>query len=181
MPAVDIICSQVNRKIIPAFYHYIQAQEPIKQVENAEELKNAITKLVDAAHPTGPFFLGSNISFVDVQLAPWLLRMRRVLKPYRGWPDPEEGSRWANWVDAVENNRCVKATTSTDELYLDSYERYAGMIESILPQVLNVTNLPYRKPSKYKPGRQCNQFRSRTPLTDGQKTLPATLRILLIA
>jgi glutathione S-transferase len=83
-------------------------------------------KLVDAADPTGPFFLGSDISFVDVQFAPWLLRLSRVLKPYRAWPDPEPGTRWAKWVDAIEGNEAVKSTTSTDDLYLDSYERYAG-------------------------------------------------------
>ena len=83
---------------------------------------------MDAAHPTGPFFLGNKLSFVDIQIAPWLIRLRKVLKPYRGWPDPEEGSRWAKWVEAVENDTHVKATTSTDELYLDSYERYAGML-----------------------------------------------------
>ena len=66
------------------------------------------------------------MSFVDVQIAPWLLRLGRVLKPYRGWPDAVEGTRFAKWVNAVENNVNVRATTSTDELYLDSYERYAG-------------------------------------------------------
>ena len=117
---------KINRKIIPAFYRYLQAQEQSAQLEQASELKDELTKLVDAAHPDGPFFLGRKISFVDVQLAPWLLRFSRVLKPYRGWPDPEEGSRWAKWVDAVEGCPEVKATTSTDDLYLDSYERYAG-------------------------------------------------------
>ena len=116
----------MNRKIVPAFYAYLQAQEAAAQVKHASELKAEITKLADAAHATGPFFLGAKISFVDVQLAPWLLRFRRVLKPYRGWPDPEEGSRWAKWVQAVEDNGAVKATTSTDDLYMDSYERYAG-------------------------------------------------------
>ncbi len=53
--------------------------------------------------------------------------MGRVLKPYRGWPDPEAGSRWASWMEAVEGDECVRATTSGEELYLDSYERYAGM------------------------------------------------------
>lgn len=52
--------------------------------------------------------------------------MRRVLAPYRRWPDPEEGTRWHKWIDAIEKNEAVKATTSGDELYLDSYERYAG-------------------------------------------------------
>lgn len=70
--------------------------------------------------------MGPQISFVDIQAAPWVLRLRRVLKPYRGWPDPEEGSRWASWVNAIETNEHVVATTSSDELYLDSYQRYAG-------------------------------------------------------
>lgn len=52
--------------------------------------------------------------------------MKRVLAPYRGWPAPEEGTRWFKWIDAIEKDEAVKATTSGDELYFDSYERYAG-------------------------------------------------------
>lgn len=73
--------------------------------------------------------MGKELSYVDVQVAPWVVRLKKVLKPYRNWPDPEAGSRWAKWVEAIEGNPHVKATTSTDELYLDSYERYAGMVE----------------------------------------------------
>ncbi|KAI9877326.1 MAG: hypothetical protein M1830_004229, partial [Pleopsidium flavum] len=105
----------INRHIVPTFYRYLQAQEPAKQISHAEELKTEITKIVDASHPHGPFFLGPTISFVDVQFAPWMLRLSRVLKPYRGWPDPEVRSRWGLWVDAVEGDEAVKATTSTDE------------------------------------------------------------------
>ena len=115
----------INRKILPLFYGLLQAQEEPKQIEQAAELSQEIAKIVDAADPNGPFFLGSHISFVDIQFAPWILRLRRVLTPYRGWPAPEAGSRWAHWVDAVESNESVKATTSTDDLYTDSYERYA--------------------------------------------------------
>ena len=60
----------------------------------------------------------------NVQFAPWVVRMEKVLKPYRGWPDPEPG-RWAKWVKAIVESEPVKRTTSDDELYLDSYERYA--------------------------------------------------------
>ncbi|KAL1653490.1 hypothetical protein SLS61_004000 [Didymella pomorum] len=115
----------VNRHVIPMFYKLLQAQDQNDQIEHAQELRDQINKLVSAADRTGPFFLGSQISFVDVQVAPWVLRLRRVLGPYRGWPEPEEGSRWKAWVDAIDNEPSVRATTSTDELYLDSYERYA--------------------------------------------------------
>ncbi|THC89737.1 hypothetical protein EYZ11_010814 [Aspergillus tanneri] len=115
----------INRHVVPSFYRVLQEQNREKQILNAQELKDALTTLVSAAHPQGPFFLGPNLSFVDVQIAPWILRLGRVLKPYRGWPDPEVGSRWAAWVSAVEDDKHVKATVSTDELYIDSYERYA--------------------------------------------------------
>jgi glutathione S-transferase len=117
---------QINRHIIPGFYRYLQEQDPEKQAEFAGEFKTEIGKLIDAADSMGPFFLGRDISFVDVQIAPWVLRLNRVLKPYRGWPEPEPESRWAKWVEAIQNNEHVKATTSSDDLYLDSYERYAG-------------------------------------------------------
>lgn len=104
----------------------LQEQDQQGQIEKAQELRASIEQLLEAAHPKGPFFMGSQISLADVQAAPWILRLRRVLKPYRGWPDAEGGSRLAAWVDAIENDPHVLATTSTDELYLDSYERYAG-------------------------------------------------------
>jgi glutathione S-transferase len=104
----------------------LQEQDTQKQVTHATDLQGELQKLIEAADPEGPFFLGKSLGFVDVQFAPWMLRLRRVLHPYRGWPDPEPGTRWATWVQAVEDDPSVKATTSTDELYLDSYERYAG-------------------------------------------------------
>ncbi|KAJ4353433.1 uncharacterized protein N0V89_005162 [Didymosphaeria variabile] len=115
----------VNRHIVPGFYRLIQAQDPQDQVKHATELREDIGKLVDAADPTGPFFLGQDFGFVDVQIAPWVVRLKKVLGPYRGWPEPEEGSRWKAWVDAIEGEASVRATTSDDQLYLDSYERYA--------------------------------------------------------
>ncbi|GAB7348508.1 hypothetical protein MBLNU459_g6910t2 [Dothideomycetes sp. NU459] len=101
------------------------AQDEKDQIKFAEELKKEISKLVEAGSQSGPFFLGEKMSFVDVQMAPWVIRLRKVLQPYRGWPDPEKGSRWAEWVEAIENHPASQATTSSDDLYLDSYERYA--------------------------------------------------------
>ncbi|KAE8146065.1 hypothetical protein BDV25DRAFT_133244 [Aspergillus avenaceus] len=115
----------INRHIVPNFYRVLQEQDGQKQISNAQELKDAFHTLVNAADSQGPFFLGPNISFVDVQVAPWIIRLSRVLKPYRGWPEPEAGSRWSAWVNAIETNEHIKATTSDEELYLDSYERYA--------------------------------------------------------
>lgn len=84
----------VNRHVVPNFYKYLQAQDAEAQVKFAGELKQHIAKLVEAADTQGPFFQGEEMSFVDVQIAPWVVRLRKVLQPYRGWPDAEPGSRW---------------------------------------------------------------------------------------
>ncbi|KAL9094297.1 MAG: hypothetical protein Q9165_003437 [Trypethelium subeluteriae] len=116
----------INRHFIPSFYRLLQSQSSDDQSALATELHTALHELIDAADPSGPFFLGEQISFVDIQAAPWILRLGRVLKPYRGWPDPEPGTRWWRWVEALETEVPVGRTMSEDELYLDSYERYAG-------------------------------------------------------
>ncbi|KAL3470028.1 hypothetical protein BJX99DRAFT_58374 [Aspergillus californicus] len=115
----------INRTIVPSFYRVLQEQDQQKQISNAQELRDAFNTLVGVADPHGPFFLGPDISFVDIQIAPWIVRLNRVLKPYRGWPNSDPGSRWGAWVNAIETNEHVQSTTSTDDLYLDSYERYA--------------------------------------------------------
>ena len=115
----------INRHILPSFYRYLTCQDQSKQVRFGQELSDEIAKLVKAADAEGPFFMGKDMGFVDVQIAPWVVRLPRVLNIYRGWPAPEKGSRWAKWVDAIEGAECVKATTSDDGLYVDSYERYA--------------------------------------------------------
>ncbi|KAK2626150.1 hypothetical protein QTJ16_004412 [Diplocarpon rosae] len=115
----------VNRNIIPSFYALLQAQDFSKQAEHSKKLQDEISKLVEAADPHGPFFLGQQLSYVDIQFAPWMLRLNLVMKHYRAWPDPQPNSRWGRWLDAVVKNEHVKSTTSLEELYIDSYERYA--------------------------------------------------------
>ncbi|EED24235.1 glutathione transferase, putative [Talaromyces stipitatus ATCC 10500] len=113
----------INRHIVPSFYKVLMEQNPQNQSQNAAQLQEDIEKLVNASHVHGPFFLGPSMSYVDIQLAPWVLRLSRVLKPYRGWTEPAMGSRLGRWIQAIEENEHVMATTSSDELYLESYER----------------------------------------------------------
>ncbi|RVD84378.1 uncharacterized protein DFL_006130 [Arthrobotrys flagrans] len=115
----------ISRNIVPTFYRYLQAQEVEKQAECGKEFEKQVNTLLEAADPKGPFFTGTKLSFVDVMVAPWILRCSRVLQPYRGWQPPSEDSRFGRFISALEGEDGVKATTSDDELYLDSYERYA--------------------------------------------------------
>ncbi|OZJ06735.1 hypothetical protein BZG36_00349 [Bifiguratus adelaidae] len=135
----------ITRHVTPAFYRFLQAQEEAKRQEAKKEFEEELDQFVEALvlskrDEHGPFFFGSTeLGFVDIQLAPWAVRIPRVLKPYRQYTyTPFSGHKpttnisqekareaWQAWLDAVENTASVKKTISDDELYLDSYERYA--------------------------------------------------------
>ena len=86
-----------------------------------DTLQTAITKLVNASHAIGPFFLGQDISYVDVAFAPWIIRLSRVLSYYRNFPRPEVGTRWQSWVDAIEGDERVRRTVSEERSYHGVY------------------------------------------------------------
>ena len=68
----------------------------------------------------------------------------------------------ARWVDAIERNEGVKATTSGEELYLDSYERYAGKLEFSSvhegQQLIRGVGVWFREPAGYQPASESSEF-----------------------
>ena len=130
---------QINRKILPAFYHLLLSPPPVSDSRTAvrgpasgdggqpysmlaDTLTSAITAIVNASHATGPFFLGPTISYVDVAFAPWVLRLSRVLTRYRDYKfNSALDQRWQSWVSAIENDERVRATTSELASYADVY------------------------------------------------------------
>lgn len=120
---------KVNRNLIPAFYRYLQAQETDKQLEGAKEFTDHLTDFVKSMAP-GTFWDGKALSIVDCTVAPWLFRATNVLRHFRGFEpkdllEADVYKRWSEWSSAVFGLEAFKATTSTDDLYLDSYVRYA--------------------------------------------------------
>lgn len=85
-----------------------------------EALKNSIVRLIAAAHPVGPFFAGREISLVDVVFAPLVMRLKWLLSN-RGWKEPEVGSRWAGWVEAIEGCQEVRRTCCDAEAYVRAW------------------------------------------------------------
>ncbi|KAK7422200.1 hypothetical protein QQX98_001723 [Neonectria punicea] len=73
----------------------------------------------------GPFFLGATLSLVDIHLAPFALRLPRILASLHGWPAAVPGSRLARWLEALEADANVRATTSGHELYTETAELLA--------------------------------------------------------
>ncbi|TFB04809.1 FAM50-like protein [Trichoderma ghanense] len=124
----------INSRIIPAFYRFLQhTPEKDYSIDEARgELHKHIKTLVAEMDPEGPWFLGKDISLVDISLAPWAKRLFLIdyYKP-GGLQIPDEGgedsawTRWSAWMKAVEGRASVTDTWSDEDKYIDVYKRYA--------------------------------------------------------
>lgn len=56
-------------------------------------------------------------------IAAGLFRATNVLKHYRGFSFPQS-QKFKAYLERLFTNPAFKATCSTEELYIDSYERY---------------------------------------------------------
>jgi glutathione S-transferase len=78
--------------------------------------------------PNGPYFLGSEVSLIDLVIAPWAVRSW-VFDHFKGGLNLPEGEtwvqRWNKWFRAVEKRESVVSTTSERDKYLSIYQRYA--------------------------------------------------------
>ncbi|OAA43025.1 Thioredoxin-like fold protein [Beauveria brongniartii RCEF 3172] len=118
---------KINTDLLAAFYALLRNTDLARRPDLIARLQAQLGRLVQAADEHGPYFLGPMLSLVDVHLAPFALRLRTILHPRRGWPDPAgpaggggSSERWARWLDALERDPHVKATMSADDLYADT-------------------------------------------------------------
>ncbi|KAI0319154.1 glutathione S-transferase [Amylostereum chailletii] len=132
---VRLQCDHVGRAVVPAFYRYLQAQHADAQIKGGKEFVDSIEELValleraEREEPLGTVGAGlwreaGELNVLDVMVGPWLYRANIVLKHYRGFEMPT-GTKFNAWTRRLFEHLAFRKTCSTDELYLDSYERYA--------------------------------------------------------
>ncbi|KAI0136291.1 hypothetical protein BJ170DRAFT_688758 [Xylariales sp. AK1849] len=114
----------INSKIVPSYFALLREDDVTQQGERQGRLQNNIMALVQAADERGPYFLGGDLCLVDVHFAPFVLRLSRVLGQLRNWTDPVPGTRWHQWVEALEQNPHIHATISNKEVYVDTIELF---------------------------------------------------------
>ncbi|KAJ8087214.1 hypothetical protein PM082_006044 [Marasmius tenuissimus] len=147
---VRLQCDHISRSLVPAFYRYLQAQDPEAQIKGGKDFLDSIETLVSLFertekevyldHKSGAAGEGErqslraglglwvednqDLGMADVMAGPWLFRATNVLKHYRGFELPS-GTKFNVYIKRLFENPAFKSTCSTEELYLDSYERYA--------------------------------------------------------
>lgn len=101
------------------------------------------------------------------------------MKHYRGFELPN-GPKFRAWTERLFNHPSFKGTCSTEELYLDSYERCA--LSSPVPPQPSLTSGPIccqvrTQSAEYEPGRRCDQLRTRAALNHALSKFPLPMPV----
>jgi len=119
----------VTSRIIPAFHRFLQHQpSSSSSIDDVRaEFLDKLKQFTEAMDPVGPYFLGEEVSLIDLILAPWAVRLW-VFDHFKGGlniPQGEAWERWGKWLSVIEKRQSVISTTSDREHYLPIYQRYA--------------------------------------------------------
>jgi len=119
----------ITSRIIPAFHRFLQHQpsSSISIDTVRADLFDKLKQFIEAMDHVGPYFLGNEVSMVDLMLVPWAVRLW-VFDYFKGGLNTPKGQvwdRWEQWLKAVSQRQSVISTTSEKEHYLPIYQRYA--------------------------------------------------------
>ena len=116
-----------NVRLVPHFYKCMLAQDDEGQALHKRKIFEALEfmefeglrKLGD-----GPFWLGEDLSLVDLTFYPHLSRFP-ALAEYRGIKIPEDHTRLKQWLQLMRERPSVQQTSLSDEAYIRNWSKYA--------------------------------------------------------
>lgn len=97
------------KSIVPTFFRLLQAQTTDKQKEALEDSVKALKTFADKVK--GPYFLGEDLSLVDVAMAPWIVR-ESIITEHRGYTRDLVGEKWKAYAELLEKRDSVVNTLS---------------------------------------------------------------------
>jgi len=121
-----------NVKFTVSFYRVLLEQDQERRAALARAIVDqlnfiedeALAKLGYASGGAGQYFLGSEISQVDLDYYPHFERFS-VLTAYRGIEIPSRCERLRAWMATMEQRPSVQATRHSADYHVDAYKRYA--------------------------------------------------------
>jgi glutathione S-transferase len=73
----------------------------------------------------GDYFLGDQLSLVDISFYPWFERLA-VLEYFRRFELPVETPRIQKWWQNLRDRESIKAVVNSQEFYLDRFAKILG-------------------------------------------------------
>ncbi|MCB1772590.1 MAG: glutathione S-transferase N-terminal domain-containing protein [Gammaproteobacteria bacterium] len=123
----------VNERIVPYMYRFLKAADAgTERDASRDALVDGLQAFGEAISPSGRYFSGTDLTAVDIIMAPFAYRIDVLLDHYRGFAPPTRGEAWAKYRDwyAAACELDIFRRTSTDlpdyrERLIEHYRPYS--------------------------------------------------------
>ncbi|WP_437968527.1 glutathione S-transferase family protein [Sorangium sp. So ce260] len=116
-----------NTRLVPAFAQLLRAETPDHEAEGRKALGEALAFIEREALARspggGPYWLGADVSLVDLAFYPWFERLPAVDR-LRGFSIPAELTRLRAWIEAVQARDAVRAASNPVDFYVERYAKF---------------------------------------------------------
>lgn len=117
-----------NTRLVPAFAQLLRAETPDQEAEGRKALGDVLAFIEREALPRssdrGPYWLGADVSLVDLSFYPWFERLPAVDR-IRGFSIPAEHARLRAWLEAVQARGAARAIANPVDFYVERYAKFA--------------------------------------------------------
>ncbi|HKK07158.1 MAG TPA: glutathione S-transferase family protein [Gammaproteobacteria bacterium] len=116
-----------NTQFLPWFYKLLLEQQPQRRAELAERLRDSIGQIERdglATYAPGPYWLGAEVSLVDLAFYPFFERMP-VLEHYRDFTLPADTPNLHRWLSTMAERPSVREASGSSDFYIQRYRQYA--------------------------------------------------------
>lgn len=119
-------CEFIGSKVVAKFYALLMKKSAPARTHIKEEVLKALLELQGVMDKEGPFFMGKDLTTVDLALYPFIFRYETVAKRHRQFSvlEDERFEKLKNWFTTVGADDDVKRTNPDVEKIIDVYATY---------------------------------------------------------
>jgi glutathione S-transferase len=125
-----------DTQLFATTHKLLLSQDSLQQAESIKKLTESLRFIEQEGLQklsVGPYWLGEEISLVDLTYYPWFEQVA-VLEHFRGFQFPAELDRLNQWWKTVAHRESVRAIAKSQEFYLEHYARlFQGLASPSLP------------------------------------------------
>ena len=119
-----------DTRLVPAFNKLLRGKDTQEQEQGRREFLESILYIEEEGlgklFGNGPYWLGENLSLVDISFYPWFERLP-VLEKFRNFTLPTETPKVWQWWENLRQRESIQAVANPTEFYIERFTKILGL------------------------------------------------------
>ncbi len=119
-----------NTRLVPAFNKFLRGKDTQEQEQGRREFLESLLYIeqegLGKLSGNGAYWLGENLSLVDISFYPWFERLP-VLEKFRNFTWPTETPRLQKWWENLRHRDSIQQVANPTEFYVERFAKILGL------------------------------------------------------